>query len=156
MSLALPGSLRNNREVIRELALFVIIGVLNTALFFVVYNALRLALPPFQANAIAVVVGALASFWANRRFTFRVKGGQRVGRQLLEFGVVFAVTLALSTGALDVLYRLDRTPSLLAENVALGIGSILTVSARFLLLRFWVFRSATPPSASVEQERIPV
>jgi putative flippase GtrA len=147
--------LRANRELLREIILFVIIGVGNTALFFIVYNVLRFVLPPFHSNAIAVVFGAMTSFWANRRFTFRVKGSERVARQLLEFAAVFAVTLVLSTGALEVLYRMQDHPSRLAENVALGVGSVATVSARFALLRFWVFRShrATRP-AGVEQAHV--
>lgn len=153
---SLVDYLHRNREIVRELTVFVVIGVLNTALFFLTYNAFRFFLSPFRANAIAVVTGALASFWANRRFTFLVKGSSNVGRQLLEFAVVFAVTLLASTGALDLLYRVHPNPSRLAENVALGIGSILTVIARFLLLRFWVFRNVRPRARTREQERVSI
>ena len=131
--------------------LFIVIGVLNTALFFLVYNVLRAVLSPFQANAVAVTVGALASFWANRRFTFRVIGNEGVARQLLEFAAVFGVTLALSSGALDILYQIDPRPTRLAENVALGLGSVASVTARFLLLRFWVFASRRAPVVPVDE-----
>lgn len=156
MTASLAAFLRRNRELVRELTVFVVIGVLNTALFFLTYNAFRFLLSPFRANAIAVVTGAMASFWANRRFTFLVKGSSNVGRQLLEFAVVFAVTLFVSTGALQLLYRVYPAPSRLAENVALGLGSILTVTARFLLLRFWVFRHIRPGAPMREQERVSI
>lgn len=146
--------LLRNAEIVRELVVFVVIGVANTALFFLTYNVLRFFVAPFEANAVSVVIGALASFWGNRRFTFRVKGTSDVGRQLLEFAVVFAVTLVVSTSALDVLYRLQPDPSRLAENVALGVGSIFTVIARFLLLRFWVFRKVRPRARVLEPERV--
>lgn len=146
--------LTRNREVAREAVWFVVIGVLNTVLFFVIYNLMRFAAPPFVANAVAVVIGASVSFWGNRRFTFRVRGSERVGRQLLEFAAVFGVTLVLSSGALEILYRVVESPSRMAENVALGIGSVVVVTARFLLLRYWVFKTPRQPAPVRDEEAI--
>lgn len=149
------GLLLRNRAIAREVVLFLVIGVANTVVFFVVYNLLRSALSPFQANAIAVTLGALLSFWANRRYTFGVRGREQSGRQLIEFGIVFGVTLLLSTAALKILLRMDPTPSRLAENVTLLVGSGVAVTARFLLLRHWVFRAGRhDPPVAAEPERV--
>ncbi|MPZ74614.1 MAG: hypothetical protein GEU74_15575 [Nitriliruptorales bacterium] len=146
---------RRNHAVAREVVLFLVIGIANTALFFVVYNILRSFMSPFQANAVAVTVGALLSFYANRRFTFGVRGRERSGRQLVEFSIVFGVTLLMSSGALKILTEIDPTPSRLAENFALLLGSGVAITARFLLLRQWVFRAGRhEPSAGVENEHV--
>lgn len=152
----LVGLLHRNRTVAREVLLFLVIGAANTVLFFVVYNVLRAVLSPFQANAIAVTVGALVSFYGNRRYTFGVRGRQQSGRQLFEFSIVFGVTLLMSSGALKILLEIDPVPSRLAENVALLVGSAVAITARFLLLRQWVFRAGRyTPAAAVERERVP-
>lgn len=142
---------RRNRTLMRELVFFVVVGVANTAVFFVSYNLLRGAMSPFEANALAVVIGALLSFYANRRYTFRLRGRERTGRQLVEFAIVFGVTLLVQSAALGVLTRIDPTPSRLAENITLLVGSGVALTARFLLLRHWVFRAGRYESTTVSE-----
>lgn len=139
--------LRRYRPLLREMAAYIVVGGLNTALFFIVYNVLRSQLSPFRANAVAVAIGAAANFYANRRFTFRIRGTEGLGLQMLQFAVAFGLTLVLSTGSLEILYRLDPEPSRLAENMALLVGTAVVVIARFIMLKAWVFggdREGTP------------
>jgi putative flippase GtrA len=118
---------------------FVTVGAVNTVLYFLLFNLLRLGLPAFGANTVAVAISIGFSFWANRRFTFRWSGSHRGWRQFVEFGLVFVVTLLISNGALALLFSIRDSASVLEENLALIVSSGILVLVRFWIMRGWVF-----------------
>ena len=133
---------RKKRRTIGQLAVFLIVGALSTALFFAVYNSLRVGgIGPFLSNAGAHIVTTLFSFSVNRRMTFKVTGRARWMSQLIGFTLVLAATLVLSSGALALLFRLDSDVSRLEENVVLFLASGAFTLLRFWALRRWVFTS---------------
>lgn len=115
------------------------IGIVGTAVYFGLYNLLRVWLQPFSANAGAVILSMGLSFFANRRFTFGRTGRRGWGRQAVEFTVVFGVTLGISTAGLAVLFAWRPAPGQLEENLALVVASGALFIVRFWLLRVWVF-----------------
>lgn len=123
----------------RQLAWFMGIGVMGTAVYFGLYNLLRLGLAPFMANAGAVALSMGISFFANRRLTFGRTGRRGWARQAVEFTVVFGVTLAISSGGLAVLFAWRPAPGQVEENLALLASSGALFVVRFWLLRVWVF-----------------
>jgi putative flippase GtrA len=100
---------------------------------------LRSALSAVAANALALLVTAVANTAANRRFTFGVTGRHRRLRQHLEGLVVFGLGLAMTTGALGLLERTTDHPGRAAELAALVAANAAATVARFVLLRSWVF-----------------
>ncbi|MFL6222087.1 MAG: glycosyltransferase [Actinomycetes bacterium] len=119
----------------RQLPSFAAIGAVSTLAYLGLFWVLRSALSAVAANALALLVTAVA----NRRFTFGVTGRHRRLRQHLEGLVVFGLGLAMTTGALGLLERTTDHPGRAAELVALVAANAAATVARFVLLRSWVF-----------------
>jgi putative flippase GtrA len=133
----------NPSTILRQALTFALVGLANTIWYFLVFNVLRLALPPYSANALAVSASITFSFWANRRFTFRLAGAKGVGRQFALYAGVFILTLVVSSGSLAILFASAAEVTRLAENVALIASSAILVSVRFVIVRRWVFSETT-------------
>ncbi|MCK2217227.1 bifunctional glycosyltransferase family 2/GtrA family protein [Actinomadura sp. ATCC 31491] len=124
------------RGMARQLPRFAIVGVISTLAYLALYSLLRLAVPPLAANAIALLVTAVANTAANRRFTFGVTGTAGAVRHQFEGLIAFLVGLALTSGSLALL------PGGVAHGVELAAVIAANAAAtlvRFLLLRVWVF-----------------
>ncbi|WP_109528018.1 glycosyltransferase [Nocardia aurea] len=120
----------------RQLPRFAAVGVVSTLSYLLLYTLLRAVLTPFAANAVALLVTAVANTGANRRFTFGVTGRAGVLRHQAEGAVAFFVGLALSTGALALI------PAGASHAVELGavvVANAMATLVRFMLLRVWVF-----------------
>jgi len=90
------------------------IGLLSTFAYLALYAGLRPELGPFGANALALLITALANTAANRRVTFRVSGSRgRAADHCAGLGI-FALGLLLTSGALATLSTLLRFVALRA------------------------------------------
>ncbi len=118
---------------------FLIIGVISTLAYALLYLVLRGALGPGGANALALALTAIANTQANRHFTFGLRGREGLIRQQLAGGVVYLLALALTDGALSVLGRLDPHPARALEVTVLVLASVLATVSRYIALRTWVF-----------------
>ncbi|GAA4955680.1 bifunctional glycosyltransferase family 2/GtrA family protein [Nonomuraea thailandensis] len=120
----------------RQLPRFAIVGVISTLAYLLLYSLLRQVVPPLAANAVALLVTAVANTAANRRFTFGVKGSGRAVRHQFEGLIAFLVGLALTSGSLSLL---PVGVSHGVELVAVIVANAAATLVRFLLLRAWVF-----------------
>jgi putative flippase GtrA len=123
----------------RQLPSFAAIGVVSTVAYLALFSVLRSVTGATAANAVALLVTAVANTAANRRFTFGVTGRAGVWRQHLEGLVVFGLGLAMTTGALALLERTTPDPGRAAELAALVAANAAATLLRFVLLRSWVF-----------------
>jgi putative flippase GtrA len=128
---------------------FVAIGTVSTLAYALIFLGLRGALPAAAANLIALAITAVGNTAANRRLTFGVRGRDRALRHHLLGGLVFLLTVALTTGALAVLHALDARPAHLIEAIVLVCASAAATFSRYVGFRWWVFadESATPESS---------
>ncbi|MFL5846624.1 MAG: glycosyltransferase [Solirubrobacteraceae bacterium] len=122
-----------------QVARFMAVGVLSTLAYALLYVALRGSLGPGGANAAALAVTAVANTQANRRFTFRIRGRDRLARHHAMGAGVYVLTLGLTAGAMGVLHGLDHAPPRLLEVSVLIAASVCATVTRFLALRTWVF-----------------
>ena len=99
---------------------------------------------PSWANALALALTAVANTAANRLFSFRVRGRERLVRHHVLGLVVFLITLGLTSGALGVLHALDPGPSRAMELAVLVASSTVATISRFVALRSWVFAGSGP------------
>jgi putative flippase GtrA len=130
-------------------ARFMAIGVASTLAYALLFLLLRGSLGPDGANAAALAVTAVANTAANRRLTFGVRGREGVVRQHALGVLVFVLTLGLTSGALDVLHRVDPGTPRVVELIVLVAASAAATVTRYVALRTWVFarrdRNAGPP-----------
>ncbi|GAA3089503.1 glycosyl transferase [Streptosporangium carneum] len=123
----------------RQLPSFAVIGVLCTLAHLGLFVLLRSVMPAVAANAVALLVTAVANTAANRRFTFGVTGRTGALRHQLEGGMAFLVGLLLSTGGLTLLGYLMPGASATVQAAAVIAANALATLVRFLLMRTWVF-----------------
>jgi len=68
------GDLRGIARLSRDLVRFALVGVASTLAYLVLYLAFRAPLGAQAANAISLLLTAVANTAANRRWTFEVRG----------------------------------------------------------------------------------
>ncbi len=131
------GQLNRNR-LGRELLVFGAIGAVSTAAYAVLYLLLRSATGATAANALALVLTALANTTANRRLTFGVRGGGSMVRDQIGGLIALALALAITTLSISLLGALAPRAGRLAELAILVVANALATVARFVLLRSWI------------------
>src|SRR6188768_480417 len=87
-------------------ARFMAVGVASTVAYALLYVLLHPRVGAGAAPALALAITAVANTAANRRFTFGVEGREELVRHHIRGGVVFVLTVLLTTGALAVLHGL--------------------------------------------------
>ncbi|KJL43785.1 bifunctional glycosyltransferase family 2/GtrA family protein [Microbacterium trichothecenolyticum] len=134
---------------------FFLVGGMSTIAFAVLYVGFASFLPAQAANFCALLLTAIANTAANRRFTFGVQGRAGMTRHHIQGLLVFALSWAMSAGALLLLHAAWIQPSPTVEVLVLTVANLLATVLRFALFRRWVFRlplttdAATTSRASV-------
>ena len=127
-----------------ELSRFVVIGVIMTIAYALLYVVLRIWLDASLANALALGLLAPVNTQVNRRYTFGVRGRARLLRQHAAGALVYALALVLTEGALRLLHALIPHAARLTEVIVLIVASAAATLSRYVVLRTWVFaRAAT-------------
>jgi putative flippase GtrA len=120
---------------------FAAVGAASTAAYLLLFAALRGAVGAQPANLLALLVTAVANTAANRRLTFG-----RTGRTPLRVHgqglAVFALGVALTSGALAGLSAAVASPGLVLELTVLIAASAVATALRFVLFRRWIFAGA--------------
>ncbi|WP_226655968.1 bifunctional glycosyltransferase family 2/GtrA family protein [Leifsonia sp. LS1] len=134
---------------------FGVVGVLSTVAYALLYLLLQTLVPAQVANFAALLITAVANTWANRRFTFGVRGPGMVRHQFQGL-IVFGIAWALTSGSLLTLHALAPTASARWQLIVLTAANLVATLIRFVLLRLWVFRAsrrAIAPSADAAASR---
>jgi putative flippase GtrA len=126
-----------------QLARFVAIGVASTLAYMLLYLALSFVMPALAANALSMLITAIANTAANRRLTFGVRGSAGAARHQVQGLIAFAAGLLITSGALWCLHRLSAAPGRATELAILVVANLVATAVRFLLYRLWVFGGAT-------------
>ncbi len=132
-----------------QLLRFGLIGVASTLAYLLLYLLGRETLSAQWANALALLVTAVANTAANRRLTFGVRGPAGRLRHQGQGLVVFALGLAVTSGSLLVLQHTDPTAARAVELAVLVSANVTATLLRFALFRIWLFPRH---SARLEQE----
>jgi putative flippase GtrA len=122
-------------RLIRQLGRFAAIGLASTLAYLGLYVLLRLGLAAQLANLVALATTAVANTAANRRLTFGITGRVHRARHHAQGLLVFALGLAITSGALAVMHAISATPSRTTELVVLMTANLIATLARFVLLR---------------------
>lgn len=135
---ALTGLL--SRLMSGQLARFLVIGVTSTLAYMLLYLVLSYVMPALAANALSLLITAVANTAANRRLTFGVRGPAGAARHQAQGLIAFGAGLLITSGALTCLHRLSAAPGRPVELTVLVVANLAATAVRFLLYRLWVFR----------------
>ncbi|MFJ9735051.1 glycosyltransferase [Streptomyces sp. NPDC101171] len=127
------------RGLARQLVGFCVVGGLSTLFYLLLYSTFRQFSGSQVANALALLVSAVANTAANRRLTFGVRGRGGAVRHQAQGLVVFAIGLALTSGSLAALNAAGGSPAHSTELAVLIAANLAATVLRFLLFRAWVF-----------------
>jgi putative flippase GtrA len=122
-----------------QLLRFGAVGAVSTLGYVLLYAVLRPPTGPQAANALALLVCAVANTAANRRLTFGLRGRGGALRHQAKGLLVFLVGLSLTSGSLAVLHHVAPRPARPTEIAVLVAANLAATLLRFLLLRAWVF-----------------
>ncbi len=142
-----PGGSRTRGELGWQIAGFSVIGVASTLAYIVLYLLLRNVMPAQAANALSLLVTAVANTAANRRLTFGIRGRSHAARHQVKGLITFAAGLALTSGALAGLHAAVASPGRGAEVSVLVAANLVATALRFVLYRTWVFGRREPPAS---------
>lgn len=130
----------------KQVVRFVAVGIASTLAYLLLFFLFRLGMGAQVANFLALAITAVANTAANRRLTFGIRGRTGVARHQLQGFGVFLLGLAITSGSLALLTAVSPVPSVPVEVAVLVLANLAATVVRFLLLRGWVFRSATDPA----------
>ena len=129
----------HGRRLASQLTRFVLIGVASTVAYVLLYLLLRGVLPAQAANALSLLLTAMANIAVNRRVTFGIRGRASAGRHQVRGLIAFAIGLALTSGALAALHASAPQAGRTAELTVLVAANLAATLVRFGLYRSWVF-----------------
>ncbi|MER6528915.1 bifunctional glycosyltransferase family 2/GtrA family protein [Streptomyces sp. NPDC001508] len=129
----------------RQLVGFCVVGGLSTLFYLLLYSVFRQFAGSQVANALALLVSAVANTAANRRLTFGVRGRGGAVRHQAQGLVVFGIGLALTSGSLAALDAATSDPAHSTELAVLIAANLAATVLRFLLFRAWVFPDHRDP-----------
>jgi putative flippase GtrA len=125
-----------------QLVRFVAVGVTCTVAYVLIYLLLRGTMSAQAANALSLLITAVANTALNRRLTFGIRGRAHAARHQLRGLIAFGIGLALTSGALVALHAATPRPSRAAEVTVLVLANLVATAVRFGLYRSWVFRGS--------------
>jgi putative flippase GtrA len=128
-------------------ARFAAVGLASTIAYALIFLALREGgLGAGLANALGLAVTAVANTTANRRLTFGIVGRRGLLRQHAAGATVYAITLALTAGALGVLHATASDASRAGELAVVIAASLVATVTRYVALKTWVFAAPERPA----------
>lgn len=134
-----------------RIARFAAIGVLSTVAYALLFLLFRGPLGPGGANALALGLTAIANTAANRHWTFGLKGPDRLVRQYAMGGIVYLLTLGVTSAAMAVLHGADPDPGRAVEVTVLVLAGITATVTRYLALKSWVFALRFPEQPDTQR-----
>ncbi|WP_457473282.1 glycosyltransferase [Streptomyces sp. TE4109] len=140
------GSLRDGGAatqggITTQLLRFIAIGAVSTLVHLLLYTTLRPLAGSQAANALALLICAVANTAVNRRLTFGLRGRGGVLRHQGRGLFVLLIGLAITSGSLATLHHTMPSAGQAAELAVLLAANLAATLLRFLLFRAWVFRT---------------
>jgi putative flippase GtrA len=123
--------------------------VLSTLAYVVLYAGFRAALSAAAANALALLLTAVANTAANRRMTFQVRGRDGLARHHVAGLAAFAIALAITSVSIGLLQVAVPHPGRALELAVLTGANVVATLVRFFLLRSWIDRGRTDSPLTV-------
>ena len=112
------------------------VGIANTFLgFSIIYGLMFLGISPVESNAIGYGIGAVLSYFLNKKYTFKVAKHDTM--QVVKFFMVLGVSYLFNFIALYIL--LD----VLNAYIAQVVSTLVYTLCAFILLKYFVFTTVS-------------
>ncbi len=152
-----PTGLRRrhaNEMAADQLLHFAGVGVISTLGYLFLFVAWRPILGALGANAVAMAIATLFNTAVHGELSHSRDGHLRRGRMIVVVLSLYAISLALTTGAL-LIAGVVASGSLMTELIAIAAANGLAAMFRFSVLRAWVFRprALTTSASTLEVSR---
>jgi len=120
---------------VKQLLRFAVVGVLNTAVGYLVIFACMylLGMAPVPSNIVGYACGLVTSYTLNRSFTFRSDADKK--REIVRFVTIFLIAYLANVGALVLLTEYAGVHKGWSQLIA---GAVYT-GLFFLLSKYYVF-----------------
>jgi putative flippase GtrA len=132
-------------QTVQRLALYMVVGVLNTAVHYLIFIALInwTATPILVASTVGYLVGTINSYLLNRTWTFRQQRPPSIP-EFVRFCIVNGASLVVNLAVLQWLVSTTGAPPTLAQAIAIAAS----LGVNFVANLLWTFRGApAPPTA---------
>ncbi|MFJ8035867.1 MULTISPECIES: GtrA family protein [unclassified Streptomyces] len=111
----------------RQIITFALVGVVNTATYYLLYLLFLGWLPYLAAHVLAFALSMVGSFFLNARFTYRTRP---TWRKFLLFPLTNATNFVITTAGVyvivDVLHAGSRFAPLLASAAAIPVTFVVS------------------------------
>lgn len=124
-----------------QLARFAAVGVVCTVVNLGLFAVLHAPLGAQLGNVVALLLATVLNTAANRRWTFGVRGSGGIAKHHLQSLTIFAVTWAVSSGALALLALWTPHASTTLAVLTVAAANVVSTAVRFVAMRTWIFRS---------------
>lgn len=114
---------------------FIVVGLLSTLAYAVLYPLFRLIMWAQLANFVALALTAVVNTDLNRAFTFGVASRDRLRLDRFRGFGVFLLCWAVTAGSLLMLHVTDPGASALTELTVLTVANLVATVLRFVLFR---------------------
>jgi len=151
---------RRTQRFLTEVAKFLTVGGVATAVAFVIFNGLvhgYLGGPgpmndqPILAFVLANTVGMLVSYRGSRSWAFRHREAVGPAGGRLMFFAINLASMAIPVGCLAFTRYVLKLEDPLSDNIAAnGIGLALGTAARFVAIRQLIFPHRAPVTPELE------
>lgn len=142
----MTGYLRSffTRHALGQLGKLAVIGLVNTAVDFALFNVFRFQLDWSLAVAVSVafVLATLVSYVLNRRWTFQLKDGWFKAGETGMFLIVNAIALAVTNGIVLGADAWFGPLGPIGANAAKVVAAVIILLPKFAGYRDVVFRRA--------------
>lgn len=112
---------------LRHVSRFAVVGVINTAVYYLLYLILRTVIPYLAAHLVAIVIAMVGSFFMNCYWTFRTRPTLR---KFALFPATNATNYVLTTIGVVVLVEWldvdERIAPIIAAAAAIPITFVLS------------------------------
>ena len=122
----------------RQMLAYLLAGGCTTAVNFILFLILRLAINESAANAVSVFCSVLFAYWANKRFVFQTVCASRrdLLREMLSFFSARAFTMLLEVGGVFLFAEMLGFDALPVKILLNGLVLVLN----FILSKALIFR----------------
>lgn len=135
---------KNNKHFIHQFLIFGLIGGVGLFVNLGLYNILVATVlvgHEMIANILAVCLTILFNWVLNRIFTFKTTE-KKAHIEALQFFISSAIALPLNIFCLYITRDVFDFKSALAANVSIIVATALGMVLKFILYKFWVFKTS--------------